>query len=428
MINLAEQLLEISRKSGASHAEVYQAKTLSYPVFFEANRLKQLESSQAEGIALRIWRENRPGLAVAYGQVQPELLVEKAIALSHLNEPETVEILPAKTAIYPPVGEKMAVENLVEIGKNTIEILRENYPEVICSGELECETETVSLINSQGLHCEYTDTSISYYFGVNWIRGEDFLEIYDGEYSRNKIDPERVIRSIFQRLEWAKNNVNPPLGKVPVLFTNNAAHLLWGTVSSALSGKRKLEGSSPWTELEGEKVISEQITLSQKPDQEPYSCPFDDEGNFTKDLALITGGKLEQFYTDLATARALKTEPTGNGFRPSLGRYPTPDLVNLIVAPGKGNLPDLISQIENGLLVDQMLGGVKDISGEFSINIDLGYRIEKGQVTGRVKDTMVAGNVYHALKEVVALGADNNWVDSCYTPSLIVDGLSVIGG
>jgi PmbA protein len=427
MTNLGEQLLELALKSGASHAEVYQGKTLSYPVFFEANRLKQLESSQAAGTALRIWRENCPGLAVAYGEIQPEALVEKAIAISHLNPPETIELSTPRTAIYPNIGETIAAEKLVEIGKNAIAEIRDKYPEVICSGELECETETTTLINSQGLHCEYTETSLSYYFGVNWVRGEDFLEIYDGEYSRNQIDTQKVLQSIFQRLEWAQNNGQPPQGKVPILFTNKAASLLWGTVSAALNGKRKLEKASPWTELQGKQVISEQISLSQKPDQEPYSCPFDDEGNPTQELALITEGKLEQFYTDLMTAKALETEPTGNGFRPSLGRYPTPDLVNLIVAPGKGKLADLISQIEDGLLIDQMLGGVKDISGEFSINIDLGYRIQNGKITGRVKDTMVAGNVYHALKQVVTLGDDNDWSGSIYTPSLILEGLSVIG-
>jgi PmbA protein len=50
---LAEQLLELAIKSGAEAAEVYQSRSLSRPVFFEANRLKQLETSQSEGTALR---------------------------------------------------------------------------------------------------------------------------------------------------------------------------------------------------------------------------------------------------------------------------------------------------------------------------------------------------------------------------------------
>jgi PmbA protein len=77
-----EQLLELAAQSGAQHAEVYQSRSLSRPVFFEANRLKQLESSQSEGLALRLWRDGRPGLAVAYGPVEPQDLVDRAIAMT----------------------------------------------------------------------------------------------------------------------------------------------------------------------------------------------------------------------------------------------------------------------------------------------------------------------------------------------------------
>ena len=74
-----------------------------------------------------------------------------------------------------------------------------------------------------------------------------------------------------------------------------------------------------------------------------------------------------------------------------------------------------------------MLGGGAGISGEFSVNVDLGYRIQKGQIVGRVKDTMIAGNVYTALKNLVELGSDADWNGSCHTPSAIVTGVSVTG-
>jgi PmbA protein len=41
----AEQLLELATKAGAEAAEVLESQSLSRPVFFEANRLKQLELS-----------------------------------------------------------------------------------------------------------------------------------------------------------------------------------------------------------------------------------------------------------------------------------------------------------------------------------------------------------------------------------------------
>jgi PmbA protein len=40
---------------------------------------------------------------------------------------------------------------------------------------------------------------------------------------------------------------------------------------------------------------------------------------------------------------------------------------------------------------------------------------------------MVAGNVYQTLQNPVILGNDSDWSGSCWTPSAIVEGLSVVG-
>ncbi|NJO42575.1 MAG: TldD/PmbA family protein [Cyanobacteria bacterium CRU_2_1] len=424
---LAEQLLELAMQSGAEAAEVFQSQSLSRPVFFEANRLKQLESSESEGISLRLWLSGRPGLAVAYGAVEPQMLVDRAIALSQMNEPETIELAPSTQTNYPDLGEAMSVEQLVEWGKEAIALIRQSYPEILCTAEWECDVEFTRLINSQGLDCGYTDTTLSCYLSAEWVRGEDFLSVSDGQTQRGSLDPVSLAEQIIQRVEWARNNVSPPIGKVPVLFTSKAADMLWGTVQAAMSGKQVIERTSPWSDRLGEPVISPHFTLSQQPDVGPYSCPFDDEGTPTQPITFIKDGVLQLFYTDRTIGRALGSGTTGNGFRPGLGSYPTPGLFNLIVQPGRRSLSELITSLDRGIMVDQMLGGGAGISGEFSVNIDLGYRIERGEVVGRVKDTMVAGNVYTALKNLVELGGDAEWNGSCYTPSVIVAGLSTTG-
>ncbi len=443
-----ETLLTLAKRKGIEDAEVYQVKSQSRPVFFEGNRLKQLESSQSEGTALRIWRNGCPGLAVAYGQVEAETLINKAITLSEINPPETVELTKqeisatANKNIYSPIGETLPVEYLIELGQNAIAKIRDLYPETVCSAELECETETTTLVNTQGLCCQYTETSFSYYLGVELVRGEDFLGIYDGEYTietpESNLDSpqvrcEHIVDGIVKRLEWAQNNASPLTGKVPVLFTANAASLLWDVVCMALNGKRVIEGSSPWSDSVGKLVVSPSLTIQQQPDLLPYRCPFDDEGTPTQTLKLITAGKLEQFYCDHGVARSdrvmgrkLGCQTTGNGFRPDLGSYPTPGLVNCTIQPGSGSVFDLIKQLDRGIVVDQILGGGADISGDFSINVDLGYRVEMGKIVGRVKDTAIAGNVYTLLKEIVALGDDLTWSGYYHTPSVIVEGLSVI--
>jgi len=425
---LAEELLELAIKAGAEAAEVFQSHSASRPVFFEANRLKQLESNQSEGTALRLWQNGRPGLAVAYGPVEAQVLVERAIALSQLNQPEQIELsAPTTQTAYPDLGAPVAVEQLVAWGTEAIALVREQYPEILCTAEWESEVETTRLINSQGLDCGYTDTTLSCYLAAEWVRGDDFLSVADGQTQRDFLAPQRLAAQIIQRLQWAETNVASPTGRVPVLFTSKAADMLWGTLQAALNGKQVLEGASPWSDRLGEQVTAPMLTLFQDPEIGPFSCPFDDEGTPTQSLVFIQSGVLQLFYTDRTTGRILGNKTTGNGFRAGLGSYPTPGLFNLLIQPGSQSLDQLIAGLDQGLIVDQMLGGSGGIAGDFSVNVDLGYRVHQGQVVGRVKDTMVSGNVYTALKQLVALGSDADWNGACYTPSLIVEGVFVTG-
>ena len=422
-----EQLLALALDAGAEVAEVFQSRVLSRPVYFEANRLKQLESSEVEGIALRLWHQGKPGLAVAYGQVDPQVLVAKAMALSHLNSAETAELTVAEPIAYADVGQAVDVKTLVSWGQDAIEQVRQVYPDVICEAELECDVENTRIVNSLGLDCSYSDTTLSGYLSAEWIRGDDFLSVGDGQTCRDRLDPDHLAEQILQRLRWAENNVASPTGRVPVLFTAKAADMLWGTVQSALSGKRVLERSSPWSDCLGEPVTAAQLTFSQQPEIGPFSCPFDDEGTPTQPLVFIENGILRLFYTDRSVGRQLGGGSTGNGFRPGLGSYPTPSLFNSLIRPGTRSLKQLIASLDEAIIIDQMLGGGAGISGDFSVNVELGYRIHQGEIQGRIKDTMVAGNVYTALKHLIDIGDDAEWNGSCYTPSVIVEGLSAIG-
>ncbi|HHP7245587.1 MAG TPA: TldD/PmbA family protein [Elainellaceae cyanobacterium] len=424
---LPEQLIDLALRSGAGAAEVFQSQSLSRPVFFEANRLKQLESSQSEGIALRLWFEGSPGLAVAYGSVEPHILVDRAIALSHLNEPETIELASASRASYPDLGKTIPVEQLIDWGMEAIALVRQSYPEILCTAEWECEAELTRLVNSRGLDLSYTDTTLSCYMSAEWVRGDDFLSVSDGQTQRCYLDPAALAEQIIQRLQWSETNTLAISGHMPILFTSKAADMLWGTVQAALNGKRVIERASPWSDRIGELVTSSALTICQQPDDGPYSCPFDDEGTPTQPITYLKEGILQLFYTDRTTGRSLGSGTTGNGFRPSLGSYPTPGLFNILIEPGSKSLPELIQSLDRGIIVDQMLGGGAGISGEFSVNVELGYRIHNGNIVGRIKDTMVAGNVYTALKQLAEIGSDAAWNGPCYTPSIIVEGLSTIG-
>jgi PmbA protein len=424
-----EELLELSLKSGCEAAEVYESCSTSRPVFFEANRLKQLESIDSEGVGLRIWKDSRVGLAIAYGAVEAKDLVEQAIALSALNEPEEILLRNSTIADYPKLcGQEVSVEQMVDWGKSAIAQVLNRYPEAICGAEWECGRETVRIINSKGLDCGYTDITVDGSLSAELTRGDDFLNVWYGQSERGNVNPEVIAQKVLQYLDWSKKNAKAPSGKVPVIFTGKAADLLWGVVAIAMSGRQVQQKATPWLDKIGKPVISDIFTVSQHPDFGVYSAPFDDEGTPTQEVTWIDRGTLQGFYGDMRTCRDLGIAATGNGFRGDLGNYPSPGLFNLAITAREtiqGDVLELAATLKNGLIVDQVLGDDMDLSGDFSVNVDLGYRVKNGKIVGRVKDTMLSGNVYAVLNQVTTVASDRQWHGSLYVPAMIVEGISI---
>jgi PmbA protein len=424
-----EQLLELALKSGTEAAEVYVSSSISHPVFFEANRLKQLESVDSQGVGLRIWKDGKVGLAIAYGAVEPKELVQQAIALSTLNEPAEILLRDSTVIGYRrSYGQEIGVEQMIDCGQQAIAQILERYPEAICGAEWDCGSEAVRILNSRGLDCGYTDITVDGSLSAELIKGDDFLNVWYGQSERANLPPQAIAQKVLQYLDWATKNAKTPSGRVSVIFTSKAADLLWGVVAIAMSGRQVQQKTTPWLDKAGKLVISDIFTVTQYPDLGVYSSPFDDEGTPTQEVNWIDHGILQGFYGDLRTCQELGIAATGNGFRGDLGNYPSPGLFNLAIAASQtiqGDVLELAATLKNGLIIDQVLGDDIDISGDFSVNVDLGYRVKNGKIIGRVKDTMLSGNVYAALNQVTAVASDRQWHGALYVPAMIVEGLSV---
>lgn len=423
----AQRLLELSKRAGADAAEVYQLQTCSQSAYFDANHLKQLEKLESNGTALRLWQDSCPGLAVTQGELDPRELVDRALTLTSFNPPQTVHL--AQTNLCSPQldrGRSASQAQLIDWGSEVIKKICSRHRQSACSAELSCEAETVYLINSAGLECGYTDTTLRSFITTEWIRSHDFLCIEADQIQRDAIDCDRLIERTLQNLDWSKHHAPLPRGQVPILFTANAADVIWDTVQAALNGQKVADAASPWSDQLNQLVLSPQLTLTQHPEVGPFSCPFDDEGMPSHRIEFISNGRLQSFFTDQAYGKMLGVQSTGNGFRPHLHSYPIPELINLVIRPGSHSFQELIQQIDDGLIVDQLLGATRRLSGELSFHVDLGYRVQHGTVQGRIKNVAVTGNVYHALQRLIALGNDNQWNNIYYSPSLLVEGFSVI--
>jgi len=120
------------------------------------------------------------------------------------------------------------------------------------------------------------------------------------------------------------------------------------------------------------------------------------------------------------------TRSTGNGSR--RGGLPSPAPSAFTIAPGNTTLEEMIGDMKEGLVIEQLMGASQSnvLGGDFSGNVLLGYKVEVGKIVGRVKNTMVSGNIYQVLKDITALGNEPRWVgSSLQTPAIYCPRLSV---
>ncbi|MGK7911043.1 MAG: TldD/PmbA family protein [Synechococcus sp.] len=441
-----EQLLEVAIAAGVTDAEVYWSASTSRQVTFEGNRLTQVENLESQGIALRVWQDGRCGLAVACGPVDAQLVVERALALSQLSQRggrqlgdmELGDRSPASWDIEPF---ELTTEALVEMGRGGIAKLRDLQPDAICNGELSWDISTIGLLNSRGMNCQFVDYSADGYVGVEWVRGDDFLEVDAGQsvsprpgQTVQDLEVDRWVEAIARRLRWATDAVEIEGDRYPVILLPAATELVLDSAVAALDGRQLVRRSSPWHDKQGTQVMSSLLSLSQYPLLGPFGVPFDDEGVATQAVDYVKDGVLRQGFCDRRFAAKLSVDPTGNGFRPGLNHYPEPGLVNLVLPEPSVSFAQLLERMGTGLLVERVMGNFGELSGEFSVTVELGYWVDVGEIVGRVKDVMLAGNAYTALNSVEMLGAcpdalwsdGRDWAGAYGTPLMLLDGMSAI--
>jgi PmbA protein len=451
-----EKVLHSAQKV-AEQAEVYSVSSPdSIGIQFEANELKQVQTKESSSIALRIFRQGRIGFATATGiggtgeksSPSPNLsrqgrgtledLVDMAVETSQFGGPANFQFPPrfhrgySEVSIFDPKVEEIAMERMVEIGKELIAKIRGHTPDILCDVQVTKGTSSTSLTNSRGGEGRY-DSS---FFGLSLegilVRDTDMLFVGDSESSCRpdfvKIDG--LAGRVIWQLEMAREKAVVSTKLLPVIFTpNGVASALLSPLVLAFNGKSVLEGASPLKGKLGEQVFDKKLSLWDDATV-AYgvgSYPFDDEGVSSQRLPLVTNGVVANFLYDLQTAALAGTQSTGNGQRAG-GGFPRPDISSLILSGGEVSFQAMVEDMNEGLIVEQVMGAEQGnlLGGDFGGNVLLGYKVENGEVVGRVKDTMIAGNVYQVLKELLGIGQEARWVGGILqTPPLYCSNVSV---
>lgn len=433
---MIERLIDAARgRAEAADALWHRVERTS--VSFESGRLKACGVSESGGVNLRVVANGRVGIA---GTTAAEAgdLIDRALASAALGEALTLALPPAaplpQIVTHSTVAAEASLDRLTAIGTELVARVAREGCQVNVS--IERETMETRLLNTAGADAAYPSTAVAVSVDIARFAGDDVLMVYDlhaGTELPTAADLDALVASIDRRYTPALRIVEPPDGALPVVFTPSGLAAILLPLEQALSGKAVLQGISPLATKVGERVFDERLSIVDDAlvPGRVGSRPVDDEGVPSRTLPLIDRGVMRQFVYDLETAARAGASSTGHGVRGTFSK-PRIGYSNLIVGERRGVVDaslggGLAAGLVDGLIVDDLIGVGQGnvIGGAFSHPVALAYRVQNSEITGRVKDAAVAGNVYELLKRIGGVGTDGRWLSNRWSASLLLEGVNV---
>lgn len=437
----AARLLDAARRAGADAADVIVAGESSVSIGVSGGVLEEAGRSESREAGLRVLIGRRQACA-ATSDLRAEVLTElaeRAVAIARatpedpwcgLADPAQLadgagarDLEMADLESAPSPGELEELALAAEAAALAVPGVTQ-VPEAGASwGE-----SRVTLAATNGFEGSYrrTDSGI----GVSAIAGEGLGRERDhaAESRRHRADlpsAAEIGALAGQRAVERLAPRRPPAGAVPVLFDQRVAASLIRHLLSAANGAAVARGATWLRGRKGEPVLPDGVDVTEEPlvPRGPLSRPFDAEGIASAARPVVRDGRLMRWILDLASARKLGLETTGNARR-GTGGPPAPGTSNIRMTQGARSRDELIAAMETGLVVTSMIGSsINPTTGGYSRGA-AGFWVENGAIAWPVNEITIAGALPEMLRSIMpANDADAHRAVS--VPSLLVEGLTV---
>lgn len=432
---LSEKLLNLAKRK-TRRAEVVFSKNQGRAISFESSKLKNIESDFSSSIGLRVIQRGRVGVAATNKLESFTELVGRAVESSAFG-PQAFFEFPSSSPlaapeVYDPAVEAVSDEALVDRGRKIIERIQAFDPRIMVDLNFTVGAEEDQLLNSAGLEVREKAASVGFVLEGKLTREGDVLWIWEANSARRpELNIDFYLERCLEKFRRAQKISKIKSGRYPVVFTPRSFGSVLGFVITALNGKSVVKKSSRLLNSLGKEKFDARLTIADDGtlDWRLGSSKCDSEGVPTHPLKLIEGGIIKNFFYDLQTAGQMKTRSTGHGSRGQSAALSSPSLHNLLVKEGVTPYQSIVKNIKEGIVAEQFLGEGQDnpYSGDFAFNLWLGYKIENGEIVGRLKDTMIAGNAFELLKSGIGeISQETEWVGNSFRcPYVMLEGLVV---
>lgn len=435
-------LIAKAKAAGADAADALAGANSSESVQVRLGLLEDVERSESEYVALRVFAGQRSASIQATDSSDGALdeLVERAVAMARAApEDRFAGLAPAELLAHGPWA-NLDLHDEQEPSPEHLRALAQEVEDAARSvagvtnsdgGGASFGRHVFALATSNGFVGAYQGSSHGISASVIAGEGSAMQRDYAWRQARHGDDlpsPAEIGQLAGER---TVNRLNPgrmASGAMPVVFDPRVGGSLIGHLIGAMAGPAIARRASFLLDKQDQVLFNPAICIRDDPHRLRglRSRPFDDEGLPTAPRALVEGGRITGWLADTASARQLGIAPTGHGARGG-GGAPGVSASNVHLEAGAVSVGELISDIADGVYVTELIGhGVNGVTGDYSRGAS-GFRIINGEIAGPVAEFTVAGNLLD-MYAAMAPANDLEWHQAVNVPTLRVDGMTVAGG
>lgn len=424
-----DRILKYAHEKGAEEAEIVSERSAFTYVRFELGEPKQAFLGKTTEYALRVVVDRSVGFSYFTGNWEDA--VKEAVSLAKSREKDDrwrsfVRDTPGTPLnLYRKSVEDTSIEKVISDMETTCEAT--SHEKVVASN-IDCQMghSDTEVANSSGAY-KKTKNSLTQVRVMCRAADSDYGMGYSYAYSLG------YDINFYEKGEQAKEKALAQLGKQKtesgakkvILTPRVFSSLLVCAAIPSFLGHNVVEGRSSLHT--GKEVAAEHLEIAETPSVEaPQGRSFDDEGAPSKTVELICGKCVKNFlydnYYGETTASGIRyTRYRGRNLRDP----PRPCATSLTVKGESAPLDELISEVEDGLLVvgETNSHASKPQSGLFSIAVTAGFIIKNGEISAPVKRCMVSGLAFEdLLPNVIRISHERELHKSSVYPTYVETG------
>jgi len=232
----------------------------------------------------------------------------------------------------------------------------------------------------------------------------------------DKIDFDSILETAIKKCELARNPKPIKPGEYRVILEPEAVANLFEWINYiGFGAKSILEKTSFLDRRIGKKIFSSSLTIYDDGcDTANVAIPFDFEGVPKKKTMIVERGVGKGVVYDSYYGKLAKRESTGHALTPDETAGPL--AFNLLIAPGKSSLGEMVQTCEQGIFVTRFhyINGYLDTRNAVLTGMtrDGTYLVKDGKIKHALLNLRFTQNMLEALSRVEMLGSEQKSVPS----------------